>query len=471
MKRMTVAVLAMILAAASGVEVWANSSPVRVSGHPSSELFSVEESSPIAVEDEVLLFDFSKNFIGSHSYKGKVTASYNMKNTLDERTVSKMAFPYIGNIMELDEDELSIRVDGEEIPYDLFYGDKVEVEFNAEDDEEQASVNVSSILNALTTKPYEPRYFDLKDTGTLYRIVVEGSGDSNFIIDVDFDFNSERTKVLSKGFNGYSLTGSSAELSGWISGDTTLEVFVMGEDIDLVVSGYTDGTKEEALTAMNYTIEESEVAFESYFEGYLTEGWLSGLGIRARDLYLAAMDESFSSMVGIAAEDAFYGVEGQDRYILMVYDVAFDGEERKNVEVSYSTTGSMDRSESTSATYTYTYLLGPASHWKEFHNLDVEVRTPEGSPFIVESSIPLTLKEKGKYGGNFEELPDRDLTFTLYEKEDITWLDKTKGTISNQYGYTLIFMGFGLAVLGGFVLSVVAIVNLYKWIRRRGEAL
>jgi hypothetical protein len=128
----------------------------------------------------------------------------------------------------------------------------------------------------------------------------------------------------------------------------------------------------------------------------------------------------------------------------------------------------MDRSESTAATYTYTYLLSPASHWKEFHNLDVEIRTPDGSPYIVESSIPLTLKEKGTYTGSFEDLPERDLTFTLYEKEEITLLDKTKGTISNQYGYTLILLGFGLAVLGGFVLSILAVVNLFRWIRRRG---
>ncbi len=67
--------------------------------------------------------------------------------------------------------------------------------------------------------------------------------------------------------------------------------------------------------------------------------------------------------------------------------------------------------------YTYLYLLTPASYWKDFKNLEIEVNTSEGNPFIVESSIPFEELGERKYRAVLDELPEEDLKFVVCEVE------------------------------------------------------
>ena len=67
--------------------------------------------------------------------------------------------------------------------------------------------------------------------------------------------------------------------------------------------------------------------------------------------------------------------------------------------------------------YTYLYLLTPASYWKDFKNLEIEVNTSEGNPFIVESSIPFEELGERKYRAVLDKLPEEDLKFVVCEVE------------------------------------------------------
>lgn len=77
----------------------------------------------------------------------------------------------------------------------------------------------------------------------------------------------------------------------------------------------------------------------------------------------------------------------------------------------------MNHKHTKQARYTYLYLLTPASYWKDFKNLEIEVNTSAENPFMVESSIPFEELEERKYGATLSELPEEDLKFTVCEVE------------------------------------------------------
>ncbi|MCD4714538.1 MAG: hypothetical protein K8R73_14740, partial [Clostridiales bacterium] len=70
----------------------------------------------------------------------------------------------------------------------------------------------------------------------------------------------------------------------------------------------------------------------------------------------------------------------------------------------------------------------------------------------------------GTYVGTFETLPEEDLSFTLYEKEEITTSDKFKNALDKNI-YFLIFIGIPLLVILSLVilgLIVRKVVQLHR---------
>src|SRR5690554_875888 len=83
---------------------FSNSGPTYWEGRPSSQVLSIDQNTPITVEKEDLVFDFSVNddpktrelYGEGYTLGGKVTASYQMHNPTDEPLKIQMAFPFIG---------------------------------------------------------------------------------------------------------------------------------------------------------------------------------------------------------------------------------------------------------------------------------------------------------------------------------------------------------------------------------------
>ncbi len=151
-----------------------------------------------------------------------------------------------------------------------------------------------------------------------------------------------------------------------------------------------------------------------------------------------------------------------DRLFTLVYQVEFPPGETRNVSVSYLTEGTMDRRETNRPTYSYTYLLSPAKNWADFGSLDVEVITPSEAPYIIESNPTLAKERASRYGARFEGLPETELTFTLYEKENVTILDKAEKKIYSA-SYLIFFLWPFIAI----ILLFIAILVIIKIIRRK----
>ncbi|HHV18380.1 MAG TPA: hypothetical protein GXZ27_05920 [Thermoanaerobacterales bacterium] len=83
------------------------------------------------------------------------------------------------------------------------------------------------------------------------------------------------------------------------------------------------------------------------------------------------------------------------------------------------------------------------------------------APYIVKSSIQLTKGENNTYTATLAELPEDDLSFTLYAHEKITLFDKTFGKIQQKLGYVVFF------AMNAIPFLIIGIIIVMLAIRRK----
>jgi hypothetical protein len=444
--------------------VYANSGPIYWEGHPSLEILSIEENSPIIVENEDLIFDFSKDEYleqGDHSISGLVTATYRMSNQTNNNQTVQMAFPIISSLSHFNLKDIAIKVDNENVPFDIYIGDEVRSIGNKKDNQENDRLNFKQIVKSINKEVYTPLHYNLNEVGKLYTYDVSTTSENNVNFVIDFTYNYEKTKIISKGFNGYRGNNNEVKITAWIDDNETLEVYVIGEDIDLNISGFADDKLSQKTNDYSYEVKEESISIGDYlkksinnyedlvrYNDYLTDNQLF-------NLFSKELDEIIGHDVSYFWIDDFYSLAYENRIFVFVYETSFPKQSKRDVSVSYLMGGTMDKTSTYDPLYTFEYLLNPAEKWADFNNLNIKIKPPKDHPYIVDSSIDLSRNEEGNYVGNFKFLPDKDLSFTLYSKEKITYIDKIKRKVDNL-SYALPFI-----ITTGIPLLVVLIKKIF----------
>jgi hypothetical protein len=462
MRKITAIILFAATMIAFSTPVLANSGPVYWQGYPSSDIISIEENSPIRVENENLLFDFSDSDNSFYAMSGKVTAAYEMFNPTIEPQSVQMAFPFIGNLDNLLTKDISITVDGSVLSYEVYFGDAVDSHRSPWQGNKEANYDFASILKTITAKPYKATNFMDNEKGKLYTIEVQPTTDQGIYFAVDFYFDSKKTKVLTNGFNSYETNGEKRRIGAWCYKSRTLELFVLGENIELNINAYADGKLQKKSDLLTYQISVQEVELKSYLMEYINNNThvQSGRVIfdnqsytnQLYNLYAEALDQAFTRNRGYSTEDDLMELGNHRRIITLVYTVEFPQDSGKVVRVGYRTSGTMDRTKTAKPLYTFDYLLNPAGNWSGFKKLNIKIVTPKAAPYVVASSLELVRSEDQVYTTTLAELPEDDFFFTLYEAEKITPLDKVEGYLYNSFGY------FTSVVIGGLVLFIIITV-------------
>ncbi len=438
--------------------ILANSGPTYWQGYPSSDIMLVEENSPITVKNEDLVFDFSDDESG-HTISGKVTATYEMVNPTDEQLSVQMAFPFVGRVDELSPDDITIMVDSNPVPYDLFIGDTVD-SYGASIEDREPSFDFKDIVNTITDELYKAENFTEKELGKLYMIEVKPTTDQRINFAVDFDF--AKTKVLTYGFNRYERDGKKVRIAAWCYETEVLQIYVLGEDIGLNINAYTDGELSKKTDLFTHQISTKEVELKTYLMEYIknnnyreTNNIFSDTQLY--NLYAKALDRNFTS--GYSSEHDLLGEGYYQRILTLVYTVEFPANSEKEVSVSYRTSGTMDRRETADPLYTFDYILNPAKNWKDFKNLYIEIIPPQKAPHIVKSSIEFTKGEKNTYTATLAELPEDDLSFTLYAHEKITLLDKIQGKLRRSFGY---FIFLAIDAIAFLIIGIIIVILVLR---------
>lgn len=453
MKKLKIIVIFILVAVMSSFSsfAFANSGPVYWQGYPSSGIMSIDKNSQIIVEKEDLYFDFSNYDNSDFSINGKVTAVYEMFNPTDDKKSVQMAFPFVGRLDNLSSDDIIIKSDESELPYEVYIGQ----------DNKEESFEFNRIVNTITDKTYKAKNFKDNEIGKLYVIDVKPTTDQGIELAVDYKFNSEKTKVLSNGFSGYRGDDNETHINTWCDEPKTLEIFVLGEDIDIEISAYTDGQLENKTDLYDYKISTEEVEFKQYIMEHIIKK-LSRINTdivsesRVYNLYAKSIDECLTYNYGLVSEHDYLGQDNHERILVFVYTVDFPSNGRKNVSVSYKTSGSMDMTETSKPLYKFDYILNPAENWSDFKNLNIRILAPDEAPYIVRSNIELVSEEDKVYTASLETLPENDFSFTLYEDEKITLLDKVEGKLFSRFRYlTPIVKGAAVIIIVAIILMIV----------------
>jgi len=447
--------------------LFANSGPVFWQGYPSSEVMSVAEGSPIRVESENLTFDFSGSEAAGYSVDGKVTAVYEMVNPTAEQQSVQMAFPFVGTLAGLSSEDIAVAADNRILPYVAYPGAVADGHGNPTADTKDISFNFADIVGGITNAPYEALNFKENEIGRLYKLDVEPSEDKEINFAVDFTFDNNRTKIITKNFDRYERDGGKTRIAAWCREPKQFEICVLGEAIDFGTNAYLDGELAEETDLYTCKVTTEEIELKTYIMDYA--GMDRGLKNSGRlsvpalyNLYAGVLDRCFTLNAGYSSEYDLMEQRNFERLLTLVYTVEFPPESKREVSVRYKASGTMDRRETSEPIYSYDYILNPAQNWGGFKNLSVKIIPPEETPYIVRSSVDLVREESGIYTAFLESLPEEDLSFALYEKEEITFLDKVAGNLYSSFGYLY-------PIVVGFValLAVIFAVAAAVFIRRR----
>lgn len=451
----------------------ANSGPTYWRGSPSLDILAIDENSPIEVKSEELVFDFSKDeYInrGSYNITGLVTATYKMSNPTDNNENVKMAFPFVSTNSNFNLEEIKIKADGSDIPFEVYIGDILDKGGRQTDDAQEDKIDFDTIVSSISNKVYSPKYFDLDEVGILYTYEVKAIGEDNIKVAIEYNkYDYEKTKVISKGFNGYQENNNEVKITSWISDNGTLEVFLLGEEIDLNISGFTNGELDQETDRYSYELIKKELSIRDYminqveiyedyvqYKNYLAEN-------QQFNFYAKTLDEMIGNNVVNLWMDELFLSDSRDRIFVLLYDVEFLPHSLKDISVNYFATSTMDTRKTKEPLHSFEYLLNPAGNWADFNDLNIEIIPPQEHPYIIDSSVKLVRYEDGIYTGNFESLPKEDLSFTLYSKEEITFMDKVERKI---YGFRFA-LPFITSITAGFLINF--IINLI--LKRRKEKL
>jgi hypothetical protein len=459
MRRLLPGILCAVVLIYAAPAALANSGPVYWQGYPSAGIMAVERNSPIKVEREDLVFDFSDSADSDYTVNGRATAVYKMSNPTGETQSVRMAFPFVGSAYSLSPDDIVITADGALLPYDVYIGEAVKSYANRDPQMKEASFEFEDIVSTITDKTYIAKSFKESDKGKLYTIYVEPTTDQDINVAVDFSFNRNKTKILTGGFDRLEWDGQKLRIASWCRKAGVLEVFVLGEDIKLEINAYTDGELSERTGLFSYRVEEEQKEIKTYLAEYVVRfvnaernDMLSDVQIY--NLYAKAFDECLSRHMGLCSEGDLRSSGEQKRIITLVYTVEFPPESQKEVSVSFTATGTMDNRKTVKPLYSFEYILSPAKNWAGFKDLNIEVIPPAAAPYIVQSSTALTKGEDGVYRASLDRLPEEDLSFTLYAFDKITLLDRAYGSVQRRFGYlTPIVLGAALPLIVGAAVA------------------
>ncbi len=411
----------------SNVSVFANSGPVYIEKTPNFENFHIDSASPILVADEKLIFDFSKpsNSSSSIPQYGVITANYTMQNPASENHTSTMVFPFVGNLRDLS-NELnlpSIKIKDNYTQEDNeFYSADYELiitDYNYDFN----NLDMNDILNEIGYLNH-----DVSKPLTKYTLTYPLPKDEDiYMVYVGFAPDSNARIIADEKITGYSGGDEGVVFSTRVySNDTdTLNFYTYGDIGDITVS--LAKVENNALEYFNaddfeYILEESQTDTLAVYDLALE---IHNININDKTRIYSILDDYLFHNLYIT-ENLIVPINElsmpllQDNLMVLLYEVDFEGQETKNVVISYNMKTGFDAQSYNSSLFPVQYIIDPARHWKEFNSIDISVLTNDVAPYIQNSNIDFTLTGDNTYTYSATSLPSENITFSLSEKENLS---------------------------------------------------
>lgn len=449
----------------SVITLSANSAMTRWEGTDRNGAVSAEKDCPLIVEKEVLTFDLEdipEIYPAEqkwNSYSGNVTAEYTFYNPSDLDVTAHLVFPF-----------------GTMPMYAHFSGESGDEAFlSAEKDHYRIMVNGEEIQPVLRHTWQGLHHFSLQedmpllfaDDDEFYRDDLPVTVYTYSVQDVDPQYTAAavraplsadpaKTRYSVFPFNGGTFDDHKTEIQVWADvGTITLVIYGEVPDQEPEWTFYDNGQPGKI-------IEGSMVLTGK--ETYLFREW--ALQSYQKDSEILEQDyvNAYRQML---IQDNFYGnivTEPESTSLpeerLMrwyAYEIHTGSGERIVNSVTAPMYPDIDEGYK-DPVYTYTYLLSPASSWKEFHDLDIYIHTDLK---LIKNSLEGFEEGSGGYQAHFDTLPEKELEFDLCAAS-YPQRKNSSGTL-----YLLVFL---VPIVLGFVLFFAAVIFIIKLIFRKKQS-
>lgn len=440
------------------ISVHANSAITYIDGSDGTGVVVLTEDCPLVVEHEDLTFhidDLPADYYSSSSffenYNANVTAEYTVCNPTDLNIHAVLAFPfgtyphYIPDDARttFNREKYHVQVNGETVSSDVrvTYKDdwtKFSLEHDIpllqdgymKDDFYDPELPVTEYVWLMDTEEADPSY----TASAVFHI----DNQTRILVEPEESASYDREK-------GTYQVGVRAEDRKKVS------LYVFGEDTGEPEWSFSKQEDDQTKINAAMTLQSrNEYTFHDYvFRGYDTSSDL--LETDWYNAYVTMLKESSGS--SYILNEPYRSLEN----FLMrwyVYELELGPGERLINTVTAPMYPKIDTGYNPPV-YTYTYLLSPASTWKEFSSLDIRVETPYE---ILRSNQGHFEKDGSVYAQSFDHLPEKELEFEL--------CTVTNPKRTNNYGiYILLLLAGGILI--PLVLFILLVWLIIRVIRRR----
>ncbi len=378
---------------------------------------------PVGVEKENLTFNIKelpKTYYGEgEEYPNTVTAEYHLKNANDFTANLRLAFPFdtSAHIASNGENSsLGVFLDGQPVPYTLRRTFKRGTFITEQD--------VSKLRDDLLETPY----FTQNTPVYIYYIDISGVKSEERRAAVSFDiYKDDGVQILSSNWGKYSPTENGILNVGlWaeVPSDTVCIASIGGEikDIQSRLTLYEDLSYKRKLSG-SVTVNEAkceQTTYKNFILSYYELGKQLIPNISETDFYNAATEKLSSSdtFPYLGSLNEVYRMETLCWY---QYDISIAPNSTAVHTVTAPIFPTIDLQGYSAAYYTYEYLLSPASGWKYFKDLNINIITDSYMVGGDRSPASLTFeKTDDGYSAQADRLPEGELTFNLCKIEDPT---------------------------------------------------
>ncbi len=451
------------------------------------------ERSPIAVKHEQLTFRlncFPPDYYYADSaevvaeYDASVTASYTLYNPSDMTVTTQLLFPFgvrpsylASEAIDAMSHKYGITLDGAAVEYTVRHTYKP-----LYNEQFELATDLARLRDSYTSD----NFFRPDMTVTAYTWRVTGLDDGSDAVNIAFDLpkNASGIRILWPEQSGvHTQSDGDLRLSAWAQQLDTFTLYVIGGELDTLPSWkcYQNGgcRDSETVPGSAALVERTTMTLlELILNTDVTGVRPDGSAVSDVDWYNATIDMLSASFNYGATDSSPISSQLLSNRLfansLMCwyeYSITLEPGQTAVNEVTAPMYPAIDEGY-TPPTYTYSYLLSPASTWSSFGTLDVTIETPyyllDTEPHVstdTDATLPFTKTDTG-YSVSFSSLPDRELTFTLSADPAPEY------TYNSGYAklVAVIILGIVLAVL--LVLAVITglvllIVFLVKRIKRK----
>ncbi len=410
--------------------VTANSGPAIWHSSPISESFSIDEETQIEVLSEQLTFEMPYEPAGENLINLYTTAVYEMHNTSLEEELVTMAFPFVGRMTEVSEEDIVITVDGEPVDFNIYPGEQVHGSNSGYDTGDYYNFEFEDIVEDISDATYWSYLLNEGIEGTHFALHAATNSPS-MRVRVTIPVDSGAVEAIAVGPTNAFSEARNLYFEGLCTRDKPFEIFVFGGEATIEVVAFESQAEQKGLDGSNYEVTQSVSNYGEFYDTaidleaqkafqHLEESLGKPSAFNRNDrynilteLFKEALTAPSTKVITASETNKYIDQFSPDRYMTLVYEVPFEGDALKEVSVSTSTLASYDTKSSERVLYSFDYLLSPAARWKDFKNLTIDIRTDKVMGEIRDSSLEFERVADDYYTVFFTELPDQELKITF----------------------------------------------------------